>query len=110
MLDIKALLTKMLTAIKGETETKEGCTVFRQGNLRIVRLVSPSAWCATLKSIDRPSATVSASGKVYNGSTYVDCTVLINTSGEVRVQDLWGGTIFGAQYGYLRPRNLTYFV
>lgn len=110
MLDVKKLLTKTLTTLKGTTEVKEGCTVFRQGDLRIVRLNSPSAWCATLSVSDRPSATVSLPGKVYNGSTYVDCVVFINTSGEVRVQDFWGGTVSGAQYGYLRPRDLTYYV
>lgn len=110
MLDVKKLLTKMLTTLKGTTVVKEGCTVFRQGDLRIVRLNSPSAWCSTLSVSDRPSARVSLTGKVYNGSTYVDCVVFINTSGEVRVQDLWGGTISGAQYGYLQPRDLTYYV
>ena len=110
MLDVKALLRKMLVAIKGETEVKEGCTIFRQGDLRVVRLDSPSAWCATLWAKDRPSATVEYSGVVYNGSTYVDCLVLVNTLGEVRVTTLYGATVPSAQYGYLRPRNLVYYV
>ena len=113
MLNAKILFTKILTELKGlkqEAVVKEGCTVFRQGDLRIVRIDTPSAWSATLSAGDRPSADVSAVGKVYNGSTYVDCLIFINTSGQLKVQDFWGGTIANAQYGFLRPRTLTYFV
>ena len=113
MLNQKKLNTKMLTELKDlmqQTEVKEGCTVFRQGDLRIVRIDTGSAWPATLSVKDRPSAVVSATGKVYNGSDYVDCLININTAGEVKVVDLWGGTVSGAQYGFLRPRTLTYFV
>ena len=94
----------------GEKEVKEGCTVYRLDNLRIVRLDSPSAWCATLYAKDRPSLDFEAFGTVYNGSTYVDCLVKVNTLGEVRVTTLYGATVSGAQYNYLRPRWLTYFV
>ena len=90
--------------------TKEGCTVYRLGKFREAHLTNPSAWCATLASTDRPSETVTVMGKIYNGSAYVDCMIFVNSSGEVRVQDLFGGTISGAQYAYLRPRDLFYFV
>ena len=113
MLNVKILFTKILTELKGlkqEAVVKDGCTVFRQGDLRIVRIDTPSSWPATLSVKDRPSAVVSATGKVYNGSTYVDCLININTAGEIKVLDLWGGTISGAQYGFMRPRTLTYFV
>lgn len=90
--------------------TKEGCTVYRLGKFREVHLTNPSAWCATLAEQDRPSETVSVIGKIYNGSAYVDCMIFVNSSGEVRVQDFFGGSVSGAQYAYLRPRDLFYFV
>lgn len=113
MLDVKALLARTLALLDSERSrkaVKEGCTIFRQGDYRCVRLDSPSAWCATLLALDRPTRDVAVPAKVYNGSTYVDCMVLINTLGEVRVQTLYGATVSGAQYGYLRPRDISYFV
>lgn len=110
MLNEKKLLTKILTSLIGTSSVKEGVTVFRLGKLRCVRLDNPSAWCATLLWSDRPSADVEFTGKVYNGSSYVDCLVKINTAGEVRITDLFSGTISGANYTYARPKWLTYFV
>lgn len=95
---------------EGRQTVKEGVVIYRLGKHRTVRLKNPSAWCATLNTWDRPPAVISAIGKVYNGSSYVDCMVSINTSGEVRVQNLFGAEIAGAQYGYLRPTTLSYFV
>ena len=94
----------------GSYETKEGVIVFRLGKLRIVRLVSPSAWCATLFSSDSPSQAVRVLTKIYNGSTYVDCVVQIDTDGTVKVQGLFGETVSGAQYGYLVNREIAYYV
>lgn len=90
--------------------TKEGCIVYRLGKFREVFIANGSAWCATLAEQDRPPNDVDYCGKVYNGSSYVDCLVRVNTAGEVRVTDFYGGTISGAQYTYLRPRYLFYFV
>lgn len=94
----------------GRYETKDGVIVFRLGKSRIVRLVSPSAWCATLFSSDAPSQAVRVLTKIYNGSTYVDCIVQIDTDGTVKVQGLFGETISGAQYGYLVNREIAYYV
>ena len=106
--DLRISALEASTAV--ESETREGCQVYRQGKFREVHLTTPSAWCATLLSKDRPADTVSVIGKIYNGSAYVDCMVFVNSSGEVRVQDLFGGSVSGAQYGYLRPRDLFYYV
>lgn len=113
MVDVKKLLTKVLTQLTKlnvETAVKEGVTVFRLGKLRVVRLDSSSAWCATLYAVDRPSIDAEFFGTVYNGTSYVDCLVKVNRYGEVRITDLYSGTIANAQYGYARPRWLTYFV
>lgn len=110
MLNGKKLLTKILTAITLTSEVKEGVTVYRQGRFRNVHIDNGSAWCATLASGDRPNATVTTFTKIYNGSGYVDCTLLINVSGEVRIADLYGGTIAGAQYGFIKNRDLYYYV
>lgn len=113
MLNQKKLDTKILTQLKDlkvETVVKEGVTIYRLGKLRIVRLDSPSAWCATLWGTDTPSIDAEFVGKVYNGTSYVDCLVKVNKKGEVRITDMFSGTISNAQYDYVRPRWLTYFV
>lgn len=113
MKDVQKLLRTIISYIRvpeGRQTVKEGVVIYRFGKHRIVRLKNPSAWCATLNTWDRPPAVISAVGKVYNGSSYVDCMVSINTSGEVRVQNFFGSEIAGAQYGYLRPTTLSYFV
>ena len=89
---------------------KEGVTVYRQGKLRIVRLDKPSDWCATLYPEDRPSIAARTPGAVYNGSSYVECNVSVYSDGKVRVLDYYGNPISGAQYGYLTPTFITYFV
>ena len=97
--------------IKGcEVEAKEGVTVFRQGKLRIVRLDTPSNWCSTLETEDRPSVNMDAIGSIYNGSTYVTCRVSIGSDGKVQIIDNYGNYISGAQWGYLNPKYVTYFV
>lgn len=93
-----------------EVITKEGVTVFRLGRLRIVRLDTPSEWCATLYAEDRPSISATSTAKVYNGSTYVDCIVRVGTDGKVTIKDEWGSAISGASYGYLTARFVIYFV
>ena len=113
MKTVQKLLDAIVSFIKvpeARETTKEGVVIYRLGKLRTVRLRSPSAWCATLSTWDRPANTVAVPGKIYNGSSYVDCMVFINSSGEVRVQDMFGGNITGAQYNYLRPLDITYFV
>lgn len=110
MLNGKKLLTKILTAIALTSEVKEGVTVYRQGRFRDIHIDKGSAWCATLASRDRPNATVMTFTKIFNGSGYVDCTLSINVSGEVRIADLYGGTISGAQYGFIKDRDIYYFV
>lgn len=109
MLNVKKMLTKICNYIKVSTAVKEGVTVYTQGTFRQIYLNSPSAWCATLSAVDRPSAPVRTPGKIYNGSTYVDCIITIGTDGTVKVTDLFGGTISGAQYGFLVPRHIFYF-
>lgn len=89
---------------------KEGVTVFRKGRLRIVRLDSPSAWCATLYAEDAPSNDARVLSKVYNGSDYVDCNVSVGSDGTVKVLSLWGSEIVGAQYNFLVNKYVTYFV
>ena len=89
---------------------KEGVTVYRNGKLRVVRVDSPSAWCATLYEVDRPSLNASESSKIFNGSTYIDCRIQVGTDGAVKVTDYFGGEISGAQYGFLSSRYISYFV
>lgn len=96
--------------IQDAVEVKEGVTVYRNGRFRMIHLDSPSQWCATLSAWDRPSTTRRVLSKVYNGSAYVDCTIQVNTNGEVRIWDLYGNAISGAQYGFLIDRTVCYYV
>lgn len=110
MLNGKKLLTRILSTITLTSEVKEGVTVYRQGRFRNVHIDNGSAWCATLSQGDRPADTASVPGKVYNGSSYVDCMIVVGTNGRVEISNMYGQTISGAQYGYLRPRDIFYFV
>ena len=96
--------------IKVTDTVKEGVVVTSQGRFRQIYLATPSAWCATLSAVDRPSTAVRSTGKIYNGSTYVDCVITIGTDGTVKIADLFGGTISGAQYSFLIPRHMFYYV
>ena len=96
--------------IQDAVEVKEGVTVYRNGRFRMIHIVSPSQWCATLSAGDRPSTARRVLSKVYNGSSYVDCVIQIETNGQVRIQDLFGNTISGAQYGFLVDRTVCYYV
>ena len=96
--------------IQDAVEVKEGVTVYRNGRFRMIHLDSPSQWCATLSVWDRPRTTRRAFTKVYNGSSYVDCIIQVNTNGEVRIWDLFANEISGAQYGFLVNRTVCYYV
>lgn len=96
--------------IRDEVITKEGVSIYRNGRFRMIHLDSPSQWCATLSAWDRPSTTRRTLSKVYNGSSYVDCVIQVNTNGEVRIWDFFANEISGAQYGFLVDRTVCYYV
>ena len=96
--------------IQDAVEAKEGVTIYRNGRFRMIHLDSPSQWCATLSPGDSPQTSRSTASKIYNGSSYVDCEIQVNTNGEVRIVDLFANEISGAQYGYLVDRTVCYYV
>ena len=96
--------------IQDAVEVKEGVTIYRNGRFRMIHLDSPSQWCATLSTGDSPPTTRRTLSKVYNGSSYVDCAIQVNTNGEVRIWDLFANEISGAQYGFLADRTVCYYV
>lgn len=96
--------------IQDAVEVKEGVTIYRNGRFRMIHLDSPSQWCATLSPWDRPQTTRRTASKIYNGSSYVDCAIQVNTNGEVRIWDLFANEISGAQYGFLVNRTVCYYV
>lgn len=65
---------------------------------------------ANLAQKDKPSNSVSMYSYVYNGSSYVNCYVQVNTYGEVKVMDMYGGLISGAQLAYLKTNCIVYIV
>ena len=96
--------------IQDAVEVKEGVTIYRNGRFRMIHLDSPSQWCATLNPGDRPQTTRRTVSKIYDGSSYVDCVIQVNTNGEVRIWDLYGKEVSGAQYGFLVDRTCCYYV
>lgn len=96
--------------IQDAVEVKEGVTIYRNGRFRMIHLDSPSQWCATLSTWDWPQTKKRTLSKVYNGSSYVDCVIQVNTNGEVRIWDLFANEISGAQYGFLVDRTVCYYV
>ena len=96
--------------IQDAVEVKEGVTVYRNGRFRMIHLDSPSQWCATLSPGDSPSTTRRTASKIYNGSSYVDCAIQVDTNGEVRIVDFFGKEVSGARYGFLVNRTVCYYV
>lgn len=86
------------------------CYIKRYGRIRMLTIGTGAGYnVGTLPSKDIPIDVVNATGRVYNGSTYVTCVIQINnTTGAVTFSDEWGGTVTGAQLGYLRPRSIMY--
>ena len=92
------------------TGTYTNCTVYRNRRFRMLTITGVSGTTVdTLSNTDYPATQVRASGKVYNGSSYVDCVVTIGTDGTVTLSDTWGGAIAGAQIGFLTTNGITYF-
>ena len=96
--------------IQDAVEVKEGVTIYRNGRFRMIHLDSPSKWCATLSTLDSPQTTRRTASKIYNGSSYVDCVIQVNTNGEVRIWDMFGNEVSGAQYGFVVDRTVCYYV
>ena len=92
------------------TGTYTNCTVYRNRRFRMLKITGVSGTAVdTLNNTDYPATQVRTSGKVYDGSAYVDCVVTINTDGAVTLSDTWGGAIVGAQVGFLTTNGITYF-
>lgn len=58
----------------------------------------------------RPSLVFYTLGKIYNGSTYVDCLMTFNTDGTVVISNLFNSAISGAQLGFLSPSKIDFMV
>ena len=58
----------------------------------------------------RPSAEARAVGKVYNGSSYVDCTIGFGSDGYIKIRTLTGSAVSGIQTSFLYPTFVTYVV
>ena len=58
----------------------------------------------------RPPNEIIVSGRIYDGSAYVNCNVRVATWGTVTVTTEYGGTISNAQPSFLRPQSITYSI
>jgi len=87
-----------------------GVTLYRCGKVRTITTGGAYARpLCTLDEGDRPVANVTVFGKVYNGSSYVECVTNINaTNGNVTVLDAFGSEIAGIQISYLVGKTITY--
>ena len=56
----------------------------------------------------RPFTFQQVIGKIYNGSSYVDCQVQMHINGTIKVVSMFGSAISGAQPQYLTPKSYTY--
>ena len=58
----------------------------------------------------RPSVEARAVGKVYNGSSYVDCTIGFGADGYIKIRTLTGSAVSGIQTSFMYPTFVTYVV
>lgn len=56
----------------------------------------------------RPFQEVQISTKVWNGSSYVDCTVVIQSSGGITVTDLQNAAIPSVDLRFMKHRPIVY--
>lgn len=56
----------------------------------------------------RPQRLMKLSGKVYNGSSYIDCGISIQDNGKIEITDDYGGAITGISLPFIRPTILVY--
>ena len=73
-----------------------------------VTLDSSGYFPITLPEIYRPISWVYVYSKCYNGSSYVDCQVLIFWDGKIRLGDLGGAPISGLQSIYFQNKPIVY--
>lgn len=57
-----------------------------------------------------PRLQVNVFSKCYNGSSYVDCKLQINTDGTITLTDLFAAKINGIQPGYFQTKPIVYLV
>lgn len=93
----------------------DGLTINRVGRLASI-VTYPSATTASgnpkistiTDSKFRPTSVVVMASQVYNGSSYVDCQLEIQTTGEVNIYSISGGATAGYQAQYLKCKGFTY--
>ena len=110
-IDLKGWMIKITEALCTTSQSYTNAVVYRNGKIRTLYITGINgSTVTTVYATDRPPRTIAAHGKVYNGSSYVDCVVRLDTSGNVTVQAATGGAISGIQIGYLTTNHITYIV
>ena len=56
----------------------------------------------------RPQRDMKFYGKVYDGSSYVDCLIIIKNNGEISIMNLFGSVISGLRPSFIYPGILVY--
>lgn len=101
-------------ALKTYTSSNEKIIAYK-----LLNVVTVLIWGQTFESDGKTIGTIPSDcipnavaqveiGKIYNGSSYVDCFVRVNTNGNVEVTDAFSSAIPGGQIAYLSPRRITY--
>ena len=104
-------LTQVDTSVTGLRCTKTGtiASVLLNAGGNIVTISTDGKTLnQIIPSSFRPQRDMKLAGKVYNGSSYVDCLILINTSGQIVITTLFGSVISGLSPGYIYPGILVY--
>ena len=99
------------------SSTTAGITVKKEANIVMVTFGNLTLATGETKALAqqipvgyRPSDNITLFGKVYNGSAYVDCRILIRNTGIVTIDALTGAAISGLQPQYIYPKDVTYII
>lgn len=98
-----------------KTYESNGLSIVRSGHLATITAypnattTSDSDLIATISDdAFKPVSGVTISTKVYDGTNYIDCQLVISYNGDIRINPITGGIRAGLQARYLKMVGLTY--
>ena len=98
-----------------ETDTYNNIPVAKFGNIAFLPSFADAAFFADGKTICqlgnkyKPNKVYSQATKIYDGSSYVDCRIRIDTDGYVSITDFYNNAVSGAIPNTLQARAM-YFI
>ena len=113
---VAQILNKPVLLTQTSLDIDNRIKAIRTGNQVLIVIYSNVSFKADGKTLDtnipegfRTTYDLYFYAKIYDGSAYVDCILLFDTSGNITITNLFGGVITGANVFFLRNRSFAYY-